>query len=167
MIDLQRKFKKSKVFIDTHKPQKRVRELVRDAMQNYQSQEDFKKYLQDNKISTFVRENKQGRIYGISFIDHTSKTIFNGSRLGKDVSANAFHRLWNEEKLPISISAIQNSAEDYTEHIENEPIVETQNFSNVNIMESLGSLLPMDIPVEMDNDNVKKKRKKKRGVKRR
>ncbi|WP_062055882.1 conjugal transfer protein MobB [Aquimarina longa] len=167
LTDLHRKFKKSKDFINTYKPQKRVRELVRDAMQNYQSQEDFKKYLQDNKISTFVRENKQGRIYGISFIDHTSKTVFNGSRLGKDVSANVFHRIWNEVESSILISVKQNSVEHFREDIENEPIVETQNFSNVNIMESLGSLLPMDIPVEMDNDNVKKKRKKKRGVKRR
>jgi len=166
LVDLHRKFKKSKAFINTHKPQKRVRELVRNAMQKYQSQEDFKKYLQDHKISTFVRKNEQGRIYGISFIDHTSKTVFNGSRLGKDVSANVFHNLWNEEKSPISISAIQNSAEHYTEHIENEPIVETQNFSNVNIMEALGSLLSIDIPEETDN-NVKKKHKKKRGVKRR
>ncbi|WP_271782002.1 hypothetical protein [Aquimarina algiphila] len=146
---------------------KRVCELVRDAMQKYQSQEDFKKYLQGNKISTFVRENKQGRVYGISFIDHTSKTVFNGSRLGKDVSANVFHRLWNEEKSPISISAIQNSAEHFTEYIENEPIVETQNFSNGNIMETFGSLLPTDIQEEMNNDNVQKKRKKKRGIKRR
>jgi len=167
LVDLQKKFKKSKALITTHKPQKRVRELVCDAMQKYKSQEGFKKYLQGNKISIFVHKNKQGRIYGISFIDHTSKTVFNGSRLGKDVSANVFHNLWNEEKSPISISAIQNSAEHYTEHIENEPIVETQNFSNVNIMEAFGNLLSIDIPEETDNDNVKKKRKKKRGVKRR
>ncbi len=167
LTDLHRKFKKSKAFIDTHKPQKRVRELVRDAMQKHQTEGDFKKYLQDNKISTFVRENKEGRIYGISFIDHTSKTVFNGSRLGKDVSANVFQRLWNEEKSPISTSVNQNSVEHSTEDIENEPIVETQNFSNVNIMEALSSLLPTEIPEEMDNDTVKKKRKKKRSVKRR
>ncbi|WP_271782010.1 conjugal transfer protein MobB [Aquimarina algiphila] len=167
LIDLHQKFKKSKDFINTYKPQKRVRELVRDAMQKYQSQEDFKKYLQDYKISTFVRENKEGRIYGISFIDHTSKTALNGSRLGKDVSANVFHRLWNEEKLPISTPAKDNSAEHFTEHIENEPIVETQRFYNTNIMEALSSLLPTEIPEEMDNDTVKKKRKKKRSVKRR
>jgi len=167
LIDLHQKFKKSKDFINTHKPQKRVRELVRDAMQNYQNQEDFKKYLQDHKISTFVRENKEGRIYGISFTDHTSKTVLNGSRLGKDLSANVFHRLWNEAESPISIPVKENSKEHFTEYVENDPKLEMQSFSNVNIMEALGSLLPTDIPEEMDNDNVNQKRKKKRGVKRR
>ncbi|TCI91476.1 conjugal transfer protein MobB [Tenacibaculum sp. M341] len=167
LIDLHRKFKKSKAFINTYKPQKRVRELVRDAMQKYQSQEGFKKYLQDNKISTFVRENKQGRIYGISFIDHISKTVFNGSRLGKDVSANVFHRLWNEAEPPISTFVKENSEEHFIEGIENEPIEKEQSFSNANIMEALGNLVLMDIPKEIDDNTVKKKRRKKRGIKRR
>lgn len=46
-------------------------------------------------------------------------------------------------------------------------MTEVQPFSNSNIIEVLGSLLPMDIPDEIDNDTVKKKRKKKRGIKRR
>ncbi len=167
LADLHRKFKKAKDFINTHKPQKRVRELVRGTMQKYQNQEDFKKYLQNNKISTFVRENKQGRIYGISFIDHTSKTVFNGSRLGKDVSANVFNHLWNEAEPSISTSVKQNYAEHFTEYIENELKIKEQSFSNANIIETLGSLLPTDIPEEKDNDTVKKKHKKKRGVKRR
>ncbi len=164
LVGLHRKFKKSKDFINTYKPQKRVRELVRDAMQKYQSQEGFKKYLQGHKIATFVRENKQSRIYGISFIDHTSKTVFNGSRLGKDLSANVFHHLWNEAESPISTSVKQNSVEYFREHIENDPIAETQRFSNTNVMEAFGSLLPMDIPDEIDNNTVNKKRKKKRGI---
>ncbi len=167
LADLERKFKKSKVFIDTHKPQKRVRKLVRAAIQKYPDQDNFKKYLQDNKISTFVRENEQGRIYGISFIDHTSKTVLNGSRLGKDLSANVFHRLWNEAEPSTSIPIKQNSKEHFIEDIENEPIAKEEHFSNANIMEALGGLLPMDIPEENDNNNLKKKRKKKRYAKRR
>ncbi len=167
LADLDRKFKKSKAFIDKHKPQKRVRKLVRYAIQKYPNQDHFKKYLQDHKVSTFVRENEQGRIYGISFIDHTSKTVLNGSRLGKDLSANVFHRLWNEAEVPISIPVKENSKEHYTAHIENEPIVKEEDFSNVNIMEALGGLLPMDIPEENDTKNLKKKRKNKRDAKRR
>ncbi len=167
LTDLHRKFKKSKDFINTYKPQKRVRELVRDAIQKYPNQDHFKKYLQDNKISTFVRENEQGRIYGISFIDHSSKTVLNGSRLGKDLSANVFNHLWNEAEPSISTSVKQNYAEHFTEYIENELKIKEQSFSNGNIMETFGNLLPIDIPEEMDNDIVKKKREKKRGVKRR
>ncbi|WP_010522575.1 conjugal transfer protein MobB [Aquimarina agarivorans] len=167
LADLHQKFKKSKDFIKTHKPQKRVRELVRYAMQKHQTEGNFKKYLQGNKISTFVRENKQGRIYGISFIDHSSKTVLNGSRLGKDLSANVFNHLWNEAEPSISTSVKQNYAEHFTEYIENELKIKEQSFSNGNIMETFGNLLPIDIPEEMDNNIVKKKRKKKKGVKRR
>ena len=39
--------------------------------------------------------NPEGRLYGITFIDHTSRTVFNGSRLGKPFSANVFNELFN------------------------------------------------------------------------
>lgn len=167
LVDLQQKMEKSKVFIQKHKPQKRVRELVREAMQKYQTQEGFKKHLQDNKVSLFVRENTKGRIYGVSFIDHHSKTVLNGSRLGKDLSANIFHRWWKEGEHSVPISEKEQFEQHFEKQIENEPIAEAQNFSNTYILEALGSLLPMDISEENDNQIVKKKRKKKRYAKRR
>lgn len=39
------------------------------------------------------RENDQGRIYGVTFIDHRNREVYNGSRLGKEFSANAFEQL--------------------------------------------------------------------------
>lgn len=41
------------------------------------------------------RINPEGRLYGITFIDHTTRTVFNGSRLGKAFSANVFNELFN------------------------------------------------------------------------
>ena len=41
------------------------------------------------------RENNEGRIYGATFIDHKNREVYNGSRLGKEFSANAFERLFN------------------------------------------------------------------------
>lgn len=32
-----------------------------------------------------------GRITGVTFIDHETRCVLNGSRLGKAYSANAFH----------------------------------------------------------------------------
>jgi hypothetical protein len=51
-----------------------------------------------NQISALFRENESGRIYGVTFIDHGQKFVFNGSRLGKEFSANAFEQRFNEEK---------------------------------------------------------------------
>jgi hypothetical protein len=43
--------------------------------------------LQKENISVILRQNKQGLIYGITYVDHRSKTVFNGSDLGKVYSA--------------------------------------------------------------------------------
>ena len=41
-------------------------------------------------IDVVFRENEEGRIYGVTFIDHRNREVYNGSRLGKEFSANAF-----------------------------------------------------------------------------
>ena len=41
------------------------------------------------------RENDEGRIYGATFIDNKNREVCNGSRIGKEFSANAFERLFN------------------------------------------------------------------------
>lgn len=40
-------------------------------------------------ISVVLRQNKEGNIYGITYVDHKSKCVFNGSDLGKAYSAKA------------------------------------------------------------------------------
>ncbi|ALR29226.1 relaxase [Chryseobacterium sp. IHB B 17019] len=60
----------------------------------------FKTLLLDQGINTVVRRNAESRIYGITFIDHNSKTVWNGSRLGKEFSANKFNDLWNNNHGP-------------------------------------------------------------------
>lgn len=47
-----------------------------------------------------VHRNDAGRIYGMTFIDHNSKTVWNGSRLGKELSANVFNDYWNNSIKP-------------------------------------------------------------------
>jgi hypothetical protein len=43
-------------------------------------------------IDTVIRQNDDGLIYGITFIDHRSKVVFNGSALGKTYSAKAIQK---------------------------------------------------------------------------
>ena len=49
----------------------------------------FSCQLEKESISTVLRQNAEGRIYGITFIDHQSKTVLNGSDIGKNYSANS------------------------------------------------------------------------------
>lgn len=40
-------------------------------------------------IDTVLRRNEAGMIYGITYVDHRKKTVFNGSALGKNYSSKA------------------------------------------------------------------------------
>lgn len=42
-------------------------------------------------IDLYLRRNDTGRITGVTFIDHETRCVLNGSRLGKEFSANALH----------------------------------------------------------------------------
>jgi cellobiose-specific phosphotransferase system component IIB len=55
------------------KPNQTLKELVRA--------------LEKERISTVLGQNKQGIIYGITYVDHHTKCVFNGSDLGKQYSA--------------------------------------------------------------------------------
>ncbi len=48
--------------------------------------------LKRENIVTVIRQNAQGIIYGMTFVDHRTKCVFNGSDLGKGYSANAMQQ---------------------------------------------------------------------------
>jgi hypothetical protein len=45
--------------------------------------------LQGKGIDMILRYGNGGRLFGATFIDHNSRTVLNGSALGKEFSANA------------------------------------------------------------------------------
>src|SRR5258706_9232034 len=49
----------------------------------------FVQALQKQKIYTLFRQNEEGRIYGVTFVDNDTKAVFNGSDLGKAYAAKA------------------------------------------------------------------------------
>ena len=50
------------------------------------SLKDLTDALLKEKIQIVLRQNKEGLVYGITFIDYRSKSVFNGSDLGKQYS---------------------------------------------------------------------------------
>ena len=74
----------------------RSRNIISPLLVHKPNRKAFEKELAKNGISGLFRENDEGRIYGATFIDHQEKAVFNGSRLGKEFSANVFHSLFNE-----------------------------------------------------------------------
>ena len=73
----------------------RTKEVVKAILANNPSRKKFENELSKSNISVLFRENADKRIYGVTFIDHEAKTVFNGSKLGKEFSANNFQELFN------------------------------------------------------------------------
>ena len=92
---LQKKFAASAKKVKRNSLAERARQEIVKAMQDISTKEDFARKLKDADIEVVYRINPEGRLYGITFIDHTSRTVFNGSRLGKAFSANVFNELFN------------------------------------------------------------------------
>jgi hypothetical protein len=58
----------------------------------------FEQALEKQNIRVIFRQNDEGRIYGITFIDHQNKAVFNGSDLGKAYSANLLTARFQTER---------------------------------------------------------------------
>lgn len=83
-----------------HPVKQTLKAVVSIALQSTNDELNFKKKLGEQGINVIVRRNDTGRIYGMTFIDHNSKTVWNGSRLGKEFSANVFNDFWNNNIKP-------------------------------------------------------------------
>lgn len=58
------------------------------------------KSLEKDGINTVLRQNNEGIIYGITYVDHRTKSVFNGSDLGKQYSAKGIQdRCRQSEKV--------------------------------------------------------------------
>jgi hypothetical protein len=150
------------------------------AVQSTDNEKDFKKQLAEQGINTVVRKNDTGRIYGITFIDRNSKTVWNGSRLGAAFAANPFNDYWNhnikpfikesEEHQPKILQ--QNTSDDLATEKLHELFdflnkeAPTFNTEETRIIESLGGLLleaqGEDYEEQDFANRMKKKRKRKR-----
>ncbi len=56
---------------------------------------DFRNRLQTQGMDVVFRYTDTGRIYGATFIDHDSRSVLNGSRMCKELSANALELYFN------------------------------------------------------------------------
>lgn len=101
----------------------KIREEVTLAMHGCRGKrKNFINLLKARNIDVVLRENDEGRIYGVTFVDHNTREVYNGSRLGKEFSANAFEALFNGGRkeippihIPINPPAAKQGQEDSIE----------------------------------------------------
>lgn len=77
-----------------------LKKVITHIMQSTSNANDFKNSLIRQGINTVIRKNSGGIMYGITYIDHHSKTVWNGSSLGKEFSSNALSERWRNQDLP-------------------------------------------------------------------
>lgn len=90
------RFERAKEKIDVA-PTKRK---VADALSQSSGKDDFIAKLKECNIEVVFRYTDEGRIYGVTFVDHDTMTALNGSRLGKEFSANALNARFSQQQQP-------------------------------------------------------------------
>jgi hypothetical protein len=86
---VEKKFERNK---EKRKPHKDgLKKRIDKVFSRYDriTKNSFIRELQKQQIAVLFRQNEQGFIYGATFIDHRTKSVFNGSDLGKAYGAKA------------------------------------------------------------------------------
>ena len=99
---LQKHFDQSKEKMKSNPARPALRNTVELAIHTTGNEMEFKKQLVEQGINTVVLKNSDGRIYGITFIDQESRSVWNGSALDRNLSANVFNDWWNNGNKPES-----------------------------------------------------------------
>lgn len=93
---LEKKFESNKKQKSTHKAS--LRTSIDQVMKAKASPAGFRQALSSKGIDVMFRRNEESRLYGVTFIDHNTKSVFNGSDLGKSYSANALSQWFSNTK---------------------------------------------------------------------
>lgn len=97
---LTQHFSKSKEALKDPPCRQTLKTAITVALKFTRDEQTFKARLAEQGINVVVRRNDTGRIYGMTFIDHNSRSVWNGSRLSKQLSANTFNDFWNHNITP-------------------------------------------------------------------
>src|SRR5690554_436377 len=164
IAQLQKHFEQSKEKMKSNPARLVLKNTVELAMHTTNSEREFKKQLAEQSIHTIVRRNDNGRIYGITFIDNGSRTVWNGSQLDRNLSANVFNDWWNNGNKPELKT--QDNPVSKTNTMDNQPTKDFFEFipqkHSPNFDLGLFSLLPDAQGVDYEEEQFAKRMKKKK-----
>lgn len=168
------KFEKSQDILKNELLKSTLSTVIEVAMHSSKRESDFKLQLKEQGINVVFRRNSEGRIYGVTFIDHTSKSVWNGSQLGKGLSANVFEQRWNTGTIPLTTNNnkdLQGNEVDSRDKFEVEPAKIANPFARTDgeiIGNAFEGIMDIVLPTDQAEDfqeqafaHQMKKRKKK------
>jgi Relaxase/Mobilisation nuclease domain len=126
------------------------------------------KALEKESIQTVLRQNQEGIIYGITYIDHRTKSVFNGSALGKPYSANGIQERCSAMASPVEvIKDVKGAGEEKKKsekQLISQPLEKEKSINDNSLLETL--MTPKEgfdyVPWQLK----KAKRKKRKGISR-
>lgn len=133
----------------------KIKSLVSAALQTSQNKSQFIRELRKRNIDTVFRQNDSGRIYGVTFIDHTNRLVVNGSRLGKEFSANVFNDHFNRSQTQRGLISKEAATT-----IDPEPI--SSGYTSSIPLDEIFGVFHIPAGTNAEEDILRKKRKKKK-----
>lgn len=165
LSNLEKKFTDNEVAKDSLKPFVKIK-LDDCLSQSPSSMKELTEQLKQKNIYTVLRQNAEGRLFGITFVDNQNKVVFNGSDLGKSYSAAAL-----QSRLAAGTQKLLNNDDKKGggsgSSIEKEMVRQKQQDKTIPLTTKTDSALDVLLSTKEQYDNVpgslmKKKRKKKK-----
>ncbi|MBZ4033819.1 relaxase/mobilization nuclease domain-containing protein [Flavobacterium sp. 17A] len=129
-------------------------------MQNrINSVSDLDRILIQDGIKTAERRNEQGILYGLAYIDHKTKCVFNGSALGKPYSASGIEERCGIKSF-ITGSAATLISED---NILNNKPSQSSFICAGELQKIIDSVLQPEFSIDFVPSQLKRKKKRKKG----
>ena len=115
---IEKRFSLSKKQIAEKKVTEPTKRAVLQTLGETYHRDKFVSLLKAKGIDTVLRLTDEGRIYGATFIDHRTGCVLNGSRMGKELSANALQEHFtlpyaDEKPMPFVLHT-EETAEEYS-----------------------------------------------------
>ena len=121
----------------------------------------FVSALEKEQISAVLWKGKADVLYGITYIDHKTKSVFNGSELGKEYSAKAIMEKCHPERViqPIQEGILKHHTS-LPKEVKKESINANSNHTEGNSLLLLHTDPPIIDPIPYQFKNKKKKKKR-------
>lgn len=120
----------------------------------------FVKALEKEHINVVLRKGKDGVVFGITYVDHKTKCVFNGSDLGKAYSAKAVMEKCTPILSPQQVVSVAEKVKETTQI--NHPYIRTKESVGTSRENNFHPILPGTIPSAGYIPSEFKKKKKRR-----
>jgi hypothetical protein len=145
----------------------RTKNVIDDCLQSPPANmKDLVTALEQKGLYTVLRQNEEGRLYGITFVDNQNKCVFNGSDLGKAYSAAALQsRLLSVNENLLAKEETNNGGS--TGYLQKDVNLQKQQEKGISTISKSEGFIDILLSTKEQYDNspsslLKKKRKKKK-----